>query len=264
MIKNVSLGVIIPVYNRYFSLRDAIESVFLQSIKPSEIIIINDGSSFNYTDYLSSYLPKIRLINLSSNMGVSYARNAGIKASNSEYIAFLDSDDLFLSKKLEYQLNFMLENNYKISHTDEFWYRKDRWVNQCKTNVRYGGFILDKILDKCRVSPSSLMVHKSVFQDFLFNENLKVCEDYEFCLRTACKYEIGYLNKKLIIKRAVEENSLSAGIKHIESIRLDILKNFYKEYEKVISNENKSAVLKEISRKEEIVKSGLIKSLNKK
>lgn len=259
MNENISLAVIIPVYNRYYSLRDAIESVFLQTIKPSEIIIINDGSNFDYHNYLSSYLPKIKLIDLPKNMGVSCARNTGIKASSSEYIAFLDSDDLFLSKKLEHQLNFMLENNYKISHTDEFWYRKGKWINQGKTNLRYGGFILDKILDKCRVSPSSLIVHRSVFQDFLFDEKLQVCEDYELCLRLAGRYEIGYLEEKLIIKRAVEDNSLSAGIKHIESIRLDILKNFYKNYNSILNENNKYAVLKEIERKESIVASGLLK-----
>lgn len=248
-----TVSVIIPVYNRTFSVRDAIESVLIQSVKPSEIIVIDDGSSFDMALYLKSYMQHIHLIKLNENKGVSFARNTGIKAASGEYIAFLDSDDLFLPKKLEYQINYMVENDLYISHTDEFWYRKDRWVNQGKSNKRYGGYIFDKILDKCRISPSSLIVHKSVFDEAgYFNENLRVCEDYEISLRFALKYKIGYLEKKLIIKRAVEENSLSANIKHIEYIRYEILK-LYRDINNILDLNNKNAIINEIARKKHII-----------
>ncbi|MDE7315301.1 MAG: glycosyltransferase [Mucispirillum sp.] len=249
-----SISVIIPVYNRTFSVRDAVESVLIQSVKPSEIIVIDDGSSFDMVSYLKNYMQHVRLIKLDENKGVSFARNTGIKAAQGEYIAFLDSDDLFLPKKLEYQIKYMSENNLLISHTDEFWYRKDRWVNQGKSNKRYGGYIFDKILDKCRISPSSLIVHKSVFDEAgYFDENLKVCEDYEISLRFALKYKIGYLEKKLIIKRAVEENSLSADIKHIEYIRYEILEKLYRDINNSIDLNSKKAILNEIKRKKHII-----------
>ncbi len=249
-----TVSVIIPVYNRTFSVRDAIESVLIQSVKPSEIIVIDDGSSFDMALYLKSYMQHIHLIKLNENKGVSFARNTGIKAASGEYIAFLDSDDLFLPKKLEYQINYMVENDLYISHTDEFWYRKDRWVNQGKSNKRYGGYIFDKILDKCRISPSSLIVHKSVFDEAgYFNENLRVCEDYEISLRFALKYKIGYLEKKLIIKRAVEKNSLSAGIKHIEYIRYEILEKLYRDINNILDLNSKIAIMNEIKRKKHII-----------
>ena len=197
----------------------------------------------------------IRLIKLNENKGVSFARNTGIKAASGEYIAFLDSDDLFLPEKLEYQINYMKENNLLISHTDEFWYRKDRWINQGKSNKRYGGYIFDKILDKCRISPSSLIVHKSVFDEAgYFNEDLRVCEDYEISLRFALKYKIGYLEKKLIIKRAVEENSLSAGISHIEYIRYEILEKLYRENANILDKNTKIILINELERKKNIIK----------
>lgn len=249
-----TVSVIIPVYNRTFSIRDAVESVLIQSIKPSEIIVIDDGSSFDTASYLKNYMHHIRLIKLNKNEGVSFARNTGIKAACGEYIAFLDSDDLFLPKKLECQINYMAENNLLISHTDEFWYRKDSWVNQGKSNKRYGGYIFDKILDKCRISPSSLIVHKSVFdKSGYFNEDLKVCEDYEISLRFALKYKIGYLEKKLIIKRAVEENSLSAGICHIEYIRYEILEKLYRKINNTLDLNSKNALIREIERKKQII-----------
>lgn len=250
-----TVSVIIPVYNRTFSVRDAIESVLIQSVKPSEIIVIDDGSSFDMALYLKSYMQHIHLIKLNENKGVSFARNTGIRAASGEYIAFLDSDDLFLPKKLEYQINYMVENDLYISHTDEFWYRKDRWVNQGKSNKRYGGYIFDKILDKCRISPSSLIVHKSVFDEAgYFNENLRVCEDYEISLRFALKYKIGYLEKKLIIKRAVEKNSLSAGIKHIEYIRYEILEKLYRENANILDKNTKIILINELERKKNIIK----------
>ena len=249
-----TVSVIIPVYNRTFSIRDAVESVLIQSVKPSEIIVIDDGSSFDMVLYLKNYMQHIRLIKLNENKGISFARNTGIKAACSEYIAFLDSDDLFLPEKLEYQLNYMAENNLYISHTDEFWYRKDRWINQGKSNKRYGGYIFDKILDKCRISPSSLIVHKSVFDEAgYFNEDLRVCEDYEISLRFALKYNIGYLEKKLIIKRAVEGNSLSKGIKHIEHIRYEILEKLYRNINNMLDLDLKNAMINEIERKKHII-----------
>lgn len=98
------------------------------------------------------------------------------------------------------------------------------------------------------------MVHKSVFDEAgYFNEDLRVCEDYEISIRFALKYKIGYLEKKLIIKRAVEENSLSATIKHIEYIRYKILNKIYEKNKSLLSKEYKTSVEQEILRKKQII-----------
>ncbi len=248
------ISVIIPVYNRTATLKDGVESVMIQSCKPSEIIVIDDGSFFNISSLLKNYKNSVKIYRFDKNKGVSAARNYGISLSKGEYIAFLDSDDIFLPEKLEHQIKFMEENNYSISHTNEFWYKKDKYINQGKTNKRYGGFILDKILDKCRISPSSLIIKKEVFEKTgVFNEELQVCEDYDLSLRLALFYEIGYLDKKLIIKRAVEENSLSASIKHIEYIRYNILNNFYNQYKSQLNDTYKVAIKNEIIHKKHII-----------
>mgnify|MGYP003373179354 FL=1 len=97
-----TVSVIIPVYNRDYSLRDAIESIIIQSYKPSEIIVIDDGSFFNIVDILKNYKSHIKFIKLNNNKGVSSARNKGIENATGNYIAFLDSDDIFLPKKLKH------------------------------------------------------------------------------------------------------------------------------------------------------------------
>ena len=98
------------------------------------------------------------------------------------------------------------------------------------------------------------IVHKSVFDEAgYFNEDLRVCEDYEISLRFALKYHIGYLEKKLIIKRAVEENSLSKGIKHIEHIRYEILEKLYRNINNMLDLDLKNAMINEIERKKHII-----------
>jgi glycosyltransferase involved in cell wall biosynthesis len=228
-----------------------VESVFAQSHPAGEVIVVDDGSSAETYESLKPYLPALRYIHMEENRGVSAARNLGVSAAKGKYIAFLDSDDIFLPDKLAAQLPLMKEAS--ASHTDEHWFRRDRFVNQGAAHSKYGGEIFCKILDKCRISPSSFMIEKALFEGLGgFNENLRVCEDYEFFLRLASKHSVAYLPKKLIIKRAVAENSLSAGIKYIESIRLGILEDFAAQMEP--DSSQKECLLSEIARKRGIVK----------
>ena len=233
-------------------MRDAVESVFRQSM-PCEVIVVDDGSTDETVHGLLAYAGRIQLVRVEHNMGVSHARNIGAAQAHGSLIAFLDSDDLFMPDKLERQTAFMAHGHYKISHTDEYWFRDDRYVNQGKAHTKYGGYIFPKILDKCRISPSSFIIGKELFESSGgFDESLRVCEDYEFFLRLAACHEIGYLPEKLITKRAVGEGSLSDSIRHIESIRLAILEQFA--LNNALNEEQIFYVDRELKRKKNIVK----------
>lgn len=245
------VSVIIPCYNRHDLVKDAIESVFFQSRKAEEIIIVDDASASPIK--LDAYLPQVKIIRLKNNSGVSAARNAAAQCAKAKYLAFLDSDDLWLPQKLERQIPAMQESGLPVSHCNEFWFRKGRWVNQSKQHEKYGGNIFCKILDKCRVSPSSLLIEKDFFMRCgAFDESLRACEDYELCLRIACRTDVLYIPEKMIVKRAIAANSLSAGIKHIEAIRLEILDNFIKNAD--LNDAQKSCAMAELERKRAIVK----------
>ncbi|MDR0453255.1 MAG: glycosyltransferase [Deferribacteraceae bacterium] len=245
-------SVIIPAYNRNSAVRDAIESVFRQTLPPVEIIIVDDCSDKPLEHSLAPYLSKIKIIRAEKNAGVSSARNIGIAVCSGKYVAFLDSDDLWTPDKCRIQIEAMIKYNWRASHTDEHWYRQDRWVNQGKQHTKYGGHIFCKILDKCRISPSAFMLDRELLNRMGgFNEQLIVCEDYEFFLRLALETEIGYLPEKLTIKRAIEKNSLSASIKHIESTRLKILEQFASEH--ILSREYQMCLQNELERKKKIV-----------
>ena len=246
-------SVVIPARNRGRTTRDAIEAVFRQTFPPKEIIVVDDCSDIPLERELCQYLPRVTIVRLEKRSGVSAARNAGAAICSEKYIAFLDSDDLWLPDKCRIQIGAMVKRRWRASHTDEHWFRKDRWVNQGKRHTKYGGYIFCQILDKCRVSPSAFAVERDLFNHLGgFDELLTVCEDYEFFLRLALETEIGYIPQKLTIKRAIDENSLSATIKHIESIRLEILERFASQHE--IPREYAEDLRNELERKRKIVK----------
>ena len=124
MVKNDLISVIIPSYNRYEYLKNAINSVLNQTYKNFEIIVVNDGST--QKEYYENEFPKsVKLINLETNqknligyVSEGYIRNFGIREAQGSYVAFLDDDDIWLPEKLELQLSGMKESNLKFSSTD--------------------------------------------------------------------------------------------------------------------------------------------------
>jgi len=225
----MTISVVIPVYNRTTSLKDAVESVFLQKHPDTEIIVVDDGSGESVKKSLRPYMARIKYIRMENNRGVSSARNLGIDSARGDYIAFLDSDDLWLPGKLEEQTKLMEKEKTKVCHTDEFWYKKDRFVNQGARHEKYSGWIFPLILDICRMSPSSIIMHKTVLEKTgKFDESLPVCEDYDFWLRIASRFKISYLPAKLVVKRAYLNDQLSLNVPYLEYYRLLSLVKFVK------------------------------------
>jgi glycosyltransferase involved in cell wall biosynthesis len=255
----MKISVIIPVFNRIKSLKTAIESVLCQTYRNFEIIVINDGSKFSLEKHLHPYQHKVRLIEFTKNQGVSFARNIGIEKSNGDFIAFLDSDDIWLPFKLKLQIDFLKKHNLNVVHTDEFWWKKGIFINQGKRHIKYGGKILTNILDICRISPSSVLIKKDIFYNIgLFDTKLMACEDYDLWLRLSSQYEIGYIPLKTIIKRYFLQNHLSSEIKHLEYLRLLSLCKFLKNTKKINFIERKN-IHDEINKKFFIVKQGINK-----
>jgi len=237
------ITVIIPTFNRKQYLFHAINSVLAQTYKNIELIIIDDGSSDKTINLLKHYKSQLQIYR-QKNKGVSAARNKGIKLSSNNWIAFLDSDDRWHPKKLENQINYLVKNSkYKICHTDEIWIRRGVRVNQHKKHKKYGGLIFDKCIDLCRISPSSVIIHKDVFNKVgLFNENLPVCEDYDLWLRITAKFPVLYLDEKLTIKYGGHLNQLSEKYWGMDRFRIIALESIIKK--SFLSKKNKLKVKK--------------------
>ncbi len=204
------VSVIIPTFNRRDFLKEALESLFSQTYRDFEIIVVDDGSTDGTGEMIEKEYRNIKYI-YQENRGPSAARNRGIKEAAGEYITFLDSDDLWLKNKLEEEINFLEENpKFKICYTDEIWIRNGKRVNPKKKHNKYSGWIFKNTLPLCIISPSSVIIHRSLFSDVgLFDEELFVCEDYDLWLRISAKYPIYFLEKKLIIKRGGHEDQIS-------------------------------------------------------
>lgn len=219
-------SVIIPTFNRASFLKEAIDSVLAQKFKDFELIVVDDGSTDKTQEILKPYLEKNLLKYLiQKNSGVAGARNAGIKAAQSDWLVFLDSDDLWLSDKLLEQIQFLKENPaLKICQTEEIWIRRGVRVNQMKKHQKFAGWIFEKCLPLCIVSPSAVMIHRKVFEAVgLFDESFPVCEDYEFWLRVSLNFEIGFLEKLLIIKRGGHPDQLSKKFPVMDKFRIRAL-----------------------------------------
>lgn len=115
------ISIIIPTYNENIYIDEAIQSVLDQSLQDFEILLIDDYSvDGSYEKLASRYsdIPSIKIFRAQANGGAAHARNIGIKNAAGRFIAFLDSDDLWLPTKLEQQIKFMLDNDYAFSYTD--------------------------------------------------------------------------------------------------------------------------------------------------
>ncbi len=204
------VSVIIPTYNRAKFLKLAVESVLWQTYPRIELIVVDDGSKDETSYFITQY--PLKYVKIPKNLGVSLARNRGIFHAQGDFIAFLDSDDRFLPRKIEKQVEFFLANpQFMAVQTEEIWFRKGKRLNPKKRHAKAKGFFLDRALDLCVVSPSTVMLRREVFQHIgLFDENLPACEDYDFFIRYALHYPMGYLPEALTIKEGGHKDQLSA------------------------------------------------------
>ena len=253
----MNISVVIPTYNRIELLKRSIDSVINQTIKPSEIIIVDDGSNDGTEAMVKKKYDSLKLIK-QKNKGASAARNSGIKASSGEWICFLDSDDEWKNDKLEKQIIAVANNSdYKFFHSNEIWIKNGKRINQKKKHKKYGGDIFKKCLDMCRISPSSVLIDKSIFEEIgFFNENLVVCEDYELWLRICDKYEVFFIDEPLIFKYGGHQGQLSYSIDSIEYHRIKALEYLLSTG---LSKENRDYTIQMLISKISIYLNGLIK-----
>jgi glycosyltransferase involved in cell wall biosynthesis len=204
------VSVIIPTFDRGWCLREAVDSALAQEFTNFELIVVDDGSADGTAELLEAYRPKVRLLR-QANRGVSAARNRGIAAACGDLIAFLDSDDLWLPKKLSTQVEFFRAHpEALIAQTEETWVRNGRRVNSGKRHRKRSGMIFEPSLDLCLVSPSAVMVRRELFDRVgLFDEGLPACEDYDLWLRVSCCTPIHLIDIPLIVKRGGHADQLS-------------------------------------------------------
>ncbi len=237
------VSVIIPTYNRASYICDAIDSVLAQTYTDFEIIVVDDGSTDNTKSVLEKYSERVKYF-YQMNKGVSAARNKGIREASGEFIAFLDSDDAWLSFKLAEQVE-ILDNNPDVSlvfsdaellegverrrYSLERTENKDIISNFQKTvlglQFNDGSYfkedLFEELLDhNLMLTPTVLLRKKILEKTKYFNEGLLLAEDYDLWIRVARETPLAFLNRVTatirIMGDGVSSGSCSARIRYYE------------------------------------------------
>ena len=189
-----TVSVIIPIYNASNSIIDCMDSVRHQTYLDYEVILINDGSSDDSLIKVQNYIKRYHLedwhVISRENLGVSHTRNEGVCIAQGEYIAFLDSDDMWDKRKLERQMAFVKEHDASIVGG------KFSKIN----GQAYWKYQLNDLLYHNYVLTSTVLIRKSAIVEVgLFDETMRYSEDYNLWLKLAIRYPIYILNEQLAV-----------------------------------------------------------------
>jgi glycosyltransferase involved in cell wall biosynthesis len=202
-------------------LREAVDSVLGQTYRDFELIIVDDGSTDETAERLGRLGAPVRVIS-PPRRGVAAARNLGASAAQGRYLAFLDSDDLWLPQKLAIQTAFMEGRpEVGICQTEEIWVRRGARVNPKAQHRKPNGDVFRRSLELCLVSPSAVMMTRALFfQAGGFDETLPVCEDYDLWLRIAVDHTVPLLARALVVKRGGHADQLSHSVWGMDRFRV--------------------------------------------
>lgn len=198
MSSSPSISVIIPAYNSSKTILRALDSVWSQSVVPYEVIVVDDGSVDNTCAIIESKDPSVKLIR-QKNAGAAAARNTGVKHSSGDFIAFLDSDDFWHKKKLEYQISIFEEfPEIGITSTCCRFITEDPDLNYTEKSQLSLGAISYKKVDFKEVfntpyfGTPSVMMRRILFDQVNgFDETLETAEDVDLWIRAT--YRSNYL-----------------------------------------------------------------------
>lgn len=253
-----SISVIIPTFNRRESLARALRSVLAQTGPAYAVWVIDDGSTDGTGEMLRRDFPAVQYAWF-PNAGPAAARNRGIENSKSDWIAFLDSDDEWRPGKLQAQLDFFKKHpDYRMAQTEEIWIRNGVRVNPMKKHQKVGGQIFEKCLPLCLISPSAVMLERSLLEETgLFDETFPACEDYDLWLRITCHHPVGLIPEPYVTKYGGHADQRSAEFPAMDQFRIRALKKIL-ESGKLDGKQHKAA-LAELEKKSRIYMQGALK-----
>lgn len=216
-----TIDVIIPVYNAEKFIEKTLESVVSQTHLPERIIIVDDGSTDETVNIINDFKnnSKVKIdLHQQENRGPNAARNAGLKHSTSEFVAFLDADDIWEKEKLEKQLRVFEKNEFEklglVYTAYDLIDENDEKIKQSflvfKLDPGLRGDVFDKMFDAMKItgSCSGVLIKKDCFEKTgYFDETLKGAEDWDMWIRISQYFEIDYVDEILVHVRLHKSNS---------------------------------------------------------
>ena len=232
--KKIKVDIILPNFNSSDYIRETIKSIIGQTFTNWKLIIVDDCSDKKTKTILQKFSKnkKIKIFWLKKNKGAGFCRNLAIKKSNSPYLAFIDSDDIWKKDKLETQLRFMENNNYLFTYTNyETFGKRTKFIFPAKE------YDFKKFVNDTSICTSTMIIKRNILKNIEFT-NSKICEDYFFKCKILRNCN-AYCLDDFLTKYRVRDNSLQSSS----------LKNFYwiwkinKQYNKFNFFENLSSLI---------------------
>tara|TARA_Y100000590_G_scaffold390734_1_gene466780 strand:+ start:554 stop:1324 length:771 start_codon:yes stop_codon:yes gene_type:complete len=213
-LNQTEVDIIMPNYNSAPYVSETIDSVINQEFKNWTLIIIDGNSNLETRKILENYdkHPKINIIQLKKNKKAGFCRNFAMRISKSEYVAFLDSDDIWDKKKLSKQLEFMIKNKYYFTYTNYLPFKSDHKQSELKEIKPDKYFTFETFIKNTSIATSTMIIKRSLIGNTKFS-NTKICEDYFFKCQILKKARYAYclsdnLGKYRIRKKSLQSNKI--------------------------------------------------------
>ena len=231
------VSVIIPYFKKKKFIKKTIKSVIKQTYTNIEVIIIYDDEKKKDLEYIlkiKSIDKRIKLIINKKNKGAGESRNIGISKSKGSFISFIDSDDVWKKNKIEKQLNYMIKNNIKISHTSYAIINSLDQITGYRKAKKYDDFY--ELLKSCDIGLSTVLMKKSLFSKNIKFPKIKTKEDFVLWLKLLKEGNIIYsINDQLSSWRKTDTSLSSSKIQKIQDgflvynnyMKFSIIKSVY-------------------------------------
>ena len=246
------ISIILPTYNNEDTVQDSIKSVLRQTFSDYELIVCDDGSTDNTAKVMESFSsnPKIKYVKIEHTGEPAKVRNMAAKHIQGKYIAFIDSDDIWLDDKLENDIAFYkkhpelgyvfcdtadyLGDTFEEENYDGTWVHKFQTLNkikkfpdviifQEKDDYIFSSALLEFALNWSLSSTPAMMTLREIFEEMQgYDESYKTSQDHDLMLRILKKYPIGYYDKPLVKRRRRKDSITTSNIEKfcIHSIKI--------------------------------------------
>ena len=208
----VKVEIVLPNYNSEAYLEETINSIINQTFKNWKLTIVDGNSNDETQRILQNYIrhPNINVIRLKKNKRAGFCRNLAIRNSNLDYIAFIDSDDIWDREKLSKQLDFMIKNDYRFTYTNYLPFKSEKKWQDLKEVKPENIFTYEKFVRNTAIATSTMIIKKSSIGNVKFS-NTKICEDYFFKCKILKKVTYAHCLSKNLMRYRIRKDSLQSN-----------------------------------------------------
>ena len=192
--------------------RSTINSIINQTFKNWKLTIVDGNSNDETQRILQNYIrhPNINVIRLKKNKRAGFCRNLAIRNSNLDYIAFIDSDDIWDRETLSKQLDFMIKNDYRFTYTNYLPFKSEKKWQDLKEVKPENIFTYEKFVRNTAIATSTMIIKKSSIGNVKFS-NTKICEDYFFKCKILKKVTYAHCLSKNLMRYRIRKDSLQSN-----------------------------------------------------